>query len=201
MSTSEIDRAWTKFYSEYGSAMVAWQIVERELAILFSLLTKIPPDMAIRIFYAPRSFNGRIDVFKSALVTCSVSEETKSFTRQLITKAKKYSDCRNAFAHDQPLLHQFGMPPQFEILLADGKGQFQSDDEKKRYIDMAITVPDIAEIAVNFRHLGRLIEDFWSDLTRRSASLDILRERLAALPNLPPSKDQSQPYAEPKRPR
>jgi hypothetical protein len=200
-SESEIDRAWTKFYVEYGNAMVAWQIVEKELATLFSLLTKIPPDMAIRIFYAPRSFNGRIDIFKSALVTCNVSRDVKSFTRQLITKAKHYSDCRNVFAHDQPLLHQFGMPAEFQIVLVDGKGQFQSDEEKKRYIDMAITVPDIAEIAVNFRDLGKLIEDFWSQLMTRTASLDKLRERLAALPNLPPSKDQSQPRAQPKRPR
>jgi hypothetical protein len=192
-SESEIDRAWTAFYVEYGNAMVAWQIVERELATLFSLLTKIAPDMAIRIFYAPRSFNGRIDIFKSALVTCKVSEDIKSFTRKLLAKAKSYSDCRNAFAHDQPLLHQFGTPAEFAILLVDGKGQFQSDVEKKRYIDLAITVPEIAEIAINFRHLGKLIEDFWSQLTIRNTSLDRLRERLAALPNLPPSKDRSQP--------
>jgi hypothetical protein len=192
-SESEVDRAWTKFYVEYGSAMVAWQIVERELATLFSLLKKISPDMAIRIFYAPRSFNGRIDIFKSSLVTCNVSEDIKSFTRQLLTKAKQYSDCRNVFAHDQPLLRQFGTPAQFEILLVDGKGQFQSDEEKKRYIDLATTVPDIAEIAVNFRHLGTLIEDFWSQLATRSASLDKLRERLAALPNPRRPKDRSQP--------
>jgi hypothetical protein len=200
-SESEVDRAWTKFYVEYGNAMLAWQVVERELAILFSRLTKIPPDMAIRIFYAPRSFNGRIDIFKSALVTCKVSGDIKSLARQLIAKAKHYSDCRNAFAHDQPLLFQQtafpGEHAPAEIRLVDGKGQFQSDEEKKRYVDMAITVADITEIAVNFRHLGKLIGDFWS----QSASLDKLRERLAALPSLPPLKDQSQPYAEPKRRR
>jgi hypothetical protein len=132
-------------------------------------------------------------IFKSSLVTCNVSEDIKSFTRQLLTKAKQYSDCRNVFAHDQPLLRQFGTPAQFEILLVDGKGQFQSDEEKKRYIDLATTVPDIAEIAVNFRHLGTLIEDFWSQLATRSASLHKLRERLAALPNPRRPKDRSQP--------
>ena len=171
--------------------MLAWQIIESELATLFSLLTKIRPEMAIRIFYAPRSFNGRADIFKSALVTCDVSGEIKAFARQLITKAKSYSDCRNVFAHDQPLLHQFGMPAQFEIVLVDGKGQFQSPTEKERYMNVAITVSDIAEIAINFRHLGNLIRDFWSRLSMQNASLDTLRERLAALPNLPPPKGQS----------
>jgi hypothetical protein len=192
-SKSDVERAWIKFYTEYGGAMVAWQIIERELATLFSQLTKINPDMAIRIFYAPRSFNGRTDIFKSALVTCKVSDEIKTFARQLIRKARNYSDCRNAFAHDQPLLHQFGMPAQFEILLVDSKGQFQSPEEKKRYIDTAITVPEIAEITVNFRHLGNLIRDFWSRLSMQNSSLDTLRERLAALPNLPPPKGQFLP--------
>jgi hypothetical protein len=190
-SESDVDRAWNTFYVEYGSAMLAWQIVESELATLFSFVTKIKPDMAVRIFYAPRSFNGRIDIFKSALVTCDVPDEIKKFTRQIIAKAKHYSDCRNAFAHDQPLLYQFGCPAQFEILLVDGKGQFQSAEEKKRHLDIAIRTSDITEITVNFRHLGDLIRDFWTHMSIQNASLDKLRERLAGLPNLPPSKARS----------
>jgi hypothetical protein len=65
-SDSSIEQAWYRFYLEYGAAMYAWQEIESELATLFSLLSKIPPDMAIQIFYSARSFNGRIDTFKAS---------------------------------------------------------------------------------------------------------------------------------------
>jgi hypothetical protein len=62
-SFAEVDKAWNSFYLEYGPAMLAWQLVESELATLFSKITKIPPDMAIQIFYSATSFNGRIAFF------------------------------------------------------------------------------------------------------------------------------------------
>jgi len=64
---SEIEQAWHSFYLEYGTAMVSWQMLESELATLFSKLTKIPPDMAVQIFYSATSFNGRTDIFTAAL--------------------------------------------------------------------------------------------------------------------------------------
>jgi hypothetical protein len=196
-SESDIELAWTKFYAEYGNAMVAWQLIESELATLFSFLTRIPPDMAVQIFYSARSFNGRIDIFKSALVTCKCSKEIISFARSLITKAKQYSDSRNKFAHDQPLLQQRGHPATFEIIVVDGKGQFQSEKIRQQYIDAAVTVSDITEIATAFRQLAKLIGDFWSQLSTRTASLDTLRERLLALPSLRPSRDRGQRGAKP----
>ena len=62
--------------------------------------------------------------------------------------------------------------------MVHGRGQFQSDEVKKRYTDAAITVAQIREAAGAFRELARLIRDFWAHLTMRSASLDKLRERL-----------------------
>jgi hypothetical protein len=69
MSSSHRDpySAWNRFYQEYGTAMVAWQVLESEFATLFSKLTNIPPAMAIQIFYSARSFNGRIDIYKAGL--------------------------------------------------------------------------------------------------------------------------------------
>src|ERR1700675_4152885 len=97
----------------------------------FQYSPKIPPAMAIQIFYSARSFNGRIDIFDAALTASEASDEAKSFARALIKKAKKYSEYRNKFAHDQPLLHQYGSPAKFRVLMVDGKGQFQSDEVKK----------------------------------------------------------------------
>ena len=191
-SDSDVLRAWTSFYREYGLAMVAWQSVESELATLFSILTKIPPAMAIQIFYSARSFNGRIDIFDAALTASEASDEAKSFTRALIKKAKKYSEYRNKFAHDQPLLHQYGSPAKFRVLMVDGKGQFQSDEVKKQYVEAAAKVSDITEAGDCFVKLAKLIREFWAQSrAARTASLDKLREQFLALPNLPRTKGQS----------
>ena len=198
MSESDVNRAWSDFYREYGEAMVAWQLVESELATVFSILTNIPPPMAIQIFYSARGFTGRVDIYKAGITAGNAPAETKSLARSLINKAKKYSEYRNKFAHDQPRLRQQGHPARFDILMVDGKGQFQSDELKQQYLDEAVTVAEITEAATCFRNLANLVRDFWADLTTRTASLDTLRDRLLALPTLPPSKDQSRPRAKPR---
>jgi hypothetical protein len=200
-SDSAVKKAWSRFYQEYGEAMLAWQLVESELATVFSMLTKIPPAMAIQIFYSARGFTGRIDIYKAGITACGAPAEIKSFARALIKKAKKYSEYRNKFAHDQPRLRQQGHPAKFDILMVDGKGQFQSDEIKKQYLDEAVTVTEIIEAATCFRNLANLTRDFWAQLSTRSASLDILRARLLALPTLPPAKGLFPPSAKPKRQR
>jgi hypothetical protein len=204
MSDSEgTEEAWTKFYNEYGRAMVAWALIESELATLFSFLTRIPPNMAVKIFYAPRSFKGRTEVFKSAITVCDASDEVKIFTRSIIKKSDLYSDCRNKFAHDQPLLHQTSFPQRFEIVMVDAKGQFQNDKEKQNYIGKSVSTEGISEIATQFMNLALLIRDTWIEMTNsKLPSLDRLRERLDALPTLPRPKVQPQPPAKPpRRPR
>src|ERR1700726_323026 len=166
MATSETDRerlerAWTEFYVQYGSAMVAWALIESELATLFSRLTNIPPDMAMQIYYASRSFKGRTDIFKAALGTCKASDDIKTFARMIAKKAEHYSDCRNKFAHDLPLLSQTSrLPPEqttFDVLIVDGKAQFQSDKVKAEYMAKALNLEDIKRISINFHHLAEII--------------------------------------------
>jgi hypothetical protein len=201
MSSSDPDEAWSAFYLEYGPAMLAWQMVESELATLFSRITRIPPDMAIQIFYSATSFNGRIDIFSASLTASKAHEDTIAFAHSIIGRARSYSAFRNKFAHDQPLLAQRGRPAEFEVLMVHGKAQFQSDDVKKRHIDGAITLEQIKETAAVFRNFSELIRDFWTYPMTRPASLDRLRARLEALPTLPRPKDQSQKPAKPKRQR
>jgi hypothetical protein len=188
-SDSAVKKAWSHFYQECGQAMLAWQLVESELATVFSMLTKIPPAMAIQIFYSARSFRGRIDIYKAGITVCPAPAEIKSIARGLIKKAGKYAEYRNKFAHDQPRLRQQGQPAKFDILLVDGKGQFQVDDVKSQYLAEAITVAEITEAAACFRGLADLTRDFWSQLSTRTALLDTFRERLLALPTLPPAKE------------
>jgi hypothetical protein len=199
MSSSTPDDAWNKFYREYGQAMVAWQLVESELATVFSMLTKIPPPMAIQIFYSARSFNGRIDIYKAGITACTAPTEIKAMARGLINKAKKYAEYRNKFAHDQPRLRQQGQPAKFDILMVDGKGQFQIDALKSEYLARAVTIAEITDAAACFRNLADLTRDVWAQhLSMRAASLDKLRERLEALPILPRSRDQSKRPGKPK---
>jgi hypothetical protein len=196
MTPSGPDQAWARFHVEYGKAMLHWALVESELATLFSHLTAIAPNMAVKSFYAPRSFKGRADIFRSALTVSDASDVVKAFARSLLKKADQYSNCRNKFAHDQPLLHQCSFPAEFEIWLVDAKGQFQLDHEKKRYLDDAVTTADIADIAVQFMELAQIVRDAWIAMPNRNPpppSLDKLRERLAALPSLPRPKARSQP--------
>jgi hypothetical protein len=179
--------------------MVLWQVLESELATLFSRLTAIPPAMAIQIFYSARSFNGRVDIYIAGIIASSVCADTKSLARSVIKKAKAYAEYRNKFAHDLPLLRQQGQPAKFDVLMVDGKGQFQPDDLKNRYIADAVNMAQIIEAADCFERLGKIVQDFWSQLP--TASLDKLHERLDALPNLPRPKDRSPKSSKSKRQR
>jgi len=201
MSSSNPDEAWNAFYLEYGPAMLAWQSIESELATLFSRITRIPPDMAIQIFYSATSFNGRIDIFSASLTASKAHEDTIKFAHSIIGRARSYSAYRNKFAHDQPLLAQRGQPAECEILMVHGRAQFQSDDVKKRHIEGAITLAQIKEAAGAFRDFSEIIRDFWTYPMTRLASLGRLRARLEALPILPHPKDQSPKPAKPKRQR
>jgi hypothetical protein len=211
MSASNPESAWNDFYKEYGQAMLAWQILESEIATLFSFLTKIPPAMSTQIYYSSRSFQGRIDIFKGGLTAAQMPAEIKSFARAIINKARKYSEYRNKFAHDQPLLSQQGSPLQksvtFDIVMVDGKGQFQSDEVKKQYMNEAVPVSEITHAAVCFRQLADLTRDFWAHYRSQSpysrpqnAWLGTLQERLLALPNLPRKAALFPPPAKPSTP-
>jgi hypothetical protein len=198
MSSSDFDEAWNRFYREYGQAMVAWQSVESELATVFSTLTKIPPAMAIQIFYSARSFTGRIDIYKAGVTACTAPDDIKTFARELINKARGYTEYRNKFAHDQPRIRQH--EGEVDIVMVDGKGQFQIDEMKSEYLARAVTVAEITEAATCFQNLADLIRDFWAQLVTRSSSLNTLRARLEALPILPRKAALFQPSAAPKSP-
>ena len=151
MQTSEnVELAWTRFYVQYGRAMLGWAMIESELATLFSVLTRISPDIAVQIFYSPRGFKGRTDIFKASLNACKISEELRTLTRALLNKADQYSDCRNRFARDQPLLRQTALPAAWDILLVDGKRQFQDDETKRKDMVQAMPTQDIAVVADQF---------------------------------------------------
>jgi hypothetical protein len=83
----------------------------------------------------------------------------------------------------------------FEIVVVDGKGQFQSAELKKKYLDEAVTIAQIRETAGAFRDLATLIRDFWTQTTTRTASLEKLRERLLKLPNLRTRKANPRPVS------
>jgi hypothetical protein len=209
-SPHDPDDAWRHFHQEYGQAMLAWQLLESELATLFSFLTKIPPAMAVKIYYAPRGFNGRLDVFKEAISVATIPPEARSLTRSLLKKASRYSEYRNKFAHDQPLLRQHGSGPgkgaRFEIIMVDGKGQFQKDEEKTRYINDAVPVSEITYAAACFRQLTNLTSRFWiqiqshgeMSLVRQQPWLETLQAQLLGIPNLPRQGGLFPPSGEPK---
>ena len=205
MSSSDPEEAWRRFYQEYGNAMVTWQILESEIATLFSYLTKIPLPMAVQIYYSARSFNGRLDVYKGGVAASGLNAEAKAAARKIARKAKDYAEYRNKFAHDLPLLRQ--TPPTFDILMVDGRGQFQSDEVRRQYISDGIAIDEITYAATCFRQLADLTRHFWvqhrghGDAPHPPHSwLETLRERLLALPNLPRKEALFPPSAAPKRP-
>jgi hypothetical protein len=146
--------------------------------------------MAMQIFYSPHSFKGRTSLFRSSLEVCEATEDVKSLARAVIKKADQYSDCRNKFAHDLPVLNQPSQSPEdWYVTIVDGKAQFQTDERKRRYRTQAISVSDIEQISVNFQILGKLIWNFWGAMVNKQTStLEILRSQLVALPKLAESK-------------
>ncbi len=186
-----------EFLRRYGAAMSAWANVERELGTLFSFVTGMQPAMATQVFYSARSFNGRADMFKAALVTAETKETIKTLARAIIRKATRYNQCRAALAHDQPNYDYKG-----GIILVQGRAQFQSDEVKKLAVEQAITMDQLQNIAVNFEAFAKIIWDVWcAMLMSKTPSLDKYHERLALLPTAPHEKAPPSPAAAPKNRR
>jgi hypothetical protein len=184
------------FLRRYGAAMAAWATVERELGTLFAFVTAIKPAMAMQVFYSARSFNGRADMFRAGLIASDRSEAVKAISRAVLRRAKSYNEFRAKLAHDLPNYDYKG-----GIVLVDGKAQFQSDEVKKKAVDQAITMDQLATIAENFERLGVLISHLWQTVSAdKKPSLDIFHERLLRLPTDPRTKGQP-PHAATPKPR
>ena len=184
------------FMKQFGEAMGAWAVTERELSTVFALATGMKPEMAIQIFYSARSFKGRYDMFKSALIVAALPEDTKTCIRLILTRMNKYNECRTALAHN--------IPEQIDpkrMALIEGSAQFQRDEIKASARAKAITLETMHIISDNFNSLSNVVLDFWTEFLVQQPSLDTLRARLAQLPIDARSKDPPPPASPQKRQR
>jgi len=174
----------TEFLRLNGGAMAAWATVERELGTVFAFVSGMKPAMAMQVFYSARSFKGRFDMFKAALVAAEVTDNVKQLVRLTLRRASRYNEFRSKLAHDLPNYDYKG-----GIVLVDAKAQFQSDEIKKQAMDQAVTVDQLSAIAANFDALAQYLHSLWSDLAgSKTPSLGRYPELLAQFPTDPRTK-------------
>lgn len=140
--------------------------------------------MAMQVFYSARSFKGRLDMFKAALVSAEVPDNVKEIVRLALRRASKYNEFRTKLAHDLPNYDYKG-----GIILVDAKAQFQSDEVKKHATDQAITMDQLSAIAGNFDSLALFLHWLWSDnVGSKTPSLRRYPALLALIPTDPRTK-------------
>jgi len=194
--------AWNEFYLIYGAAMVAWSRVERELGTLFATVTGMKPDLAMRVFYSARSFQGRVDMFESAVTDSEIEDAVRNILKQALKRAGQYNSVRNIMAHDLPQ-RDFRDGPNFgQVVLIGPKGMFQKDDVKAKYVDRAITLDDLREVTENFNRLASVIEMLWAVFPiKRASSHGKYLELVLELPTSPYSKTGRKDAKSPRPPR
>jgi hypothetical protein len=188
MSAREAKILWDRFYYLYGNAMVGWSGIEKELATLFVVISGIKPAQAMQIMFAVKSgFPARKDIFVAVLSVSDIDPGTKEIVGLVLDRVGKYTQARNALAHDHPEIDwRKGSKSERQVILVHGRGFFQSDKVRAHYSQQALTMDEMQEITANFRELGKIIYDLWGQLAiGEKTSLDKYRERVSALPENP----------------
>src|ERR1044071_2674828 len=87
------------FYYEYGRALAYWASLEAALCDWFHFTTKMPPDMAAKVFYSARNFNGRSEMLEAAIAVSELTEDQEAFIKAATARALAYNSFRNRIAH------------------------------------------------------------------------------------------------------
>jgi len=100
-------------------------------------------------------------------------------------KLERFTWARNALAHDHPDIDlRKNSSTKGEVILVHGRGFFQGKELQEEYLRDALTLKKIEAIAINFRELGNIIFDLWSEISLKAKpSLEIYRKRVCALPD------------------
>ena len=180
-----------QFYLVFGKAMAAWGEVEYGMSLWFMLCTGLQYDVAKDLFFSPKSYSARSDLFSAALDTAGgtgsgfppvpprLEQHWLDFAAAGRNKAITYSSVRNRLAHG--VMHP-NRSPETEWRLKEPT-EWQS---KEGYTKSQLLV-----IARNFRDLSAILRMSYLAETRKESSAPFARA-LLELPNEADSNEVSE---------
>ncbi|SED12119.1 hypothetical protein [Bradyrhizobium erythrophlei] len=175
-----------QFYLAFGKAMAAWGEVEYGMSIWFMLCTGLPYDVAKELFFSPKSYSARSDLFTAALDTAggtahvwfpsSVSPRLDPHWLDFVAagrnKAIKYNSVRNKLAH--------GVMHPSRSSASDTEWRLKEPAEWQR--TEGFTQTQLLVISRNFRELSSILRISYLAQTRNEPSEPFVRA-LLELPN------------------
>jgi hypothetical protein len=191
------------FRVEYAMAMANWTQLESSLAHVFSQYTGLRPNMAYSLFFSVRTFDGRISLFKAGIPHSGLPKKYNPVLKAFANKARAIAEHRNSLAHDHfDIDTNPESPTRGELLLIDGKYQFQDKQTKLNAARAALTTRDFKSLQKTFCRLRDVLDDFW-----RSAFHNQLKQpskylhRLKTIRRLPLPRPEAPSPAKSKRKR
>lgn len=158
------DQKQKEFQVAYANAMARWAQVEGSLAMIFSMMAGITPALAYSLYYSLRSFDARVGLFKSAIPHSKLPKKDGATLRAFANKARALAAFRNTLAHGSFSLNMNRQSPTFgELILTDGKYQFQSDEVKSEGLKSALTKGDLIKLDRIFVRLDNVLNNYWAD--------------------------------------
>jgi len=167
------------FRTTYGELMEAWGRLESALFYWFMWTTGLDERMARAVYYSSRSFAGRRNMLKEALLLSKLDAPTRAFVEAALNKASLYSEFRNRATHGEPVWSE--NLSQYVLSDASWKRGGPGTD--------TVTIPQMRAATENVNALRTMLWDLPRPLYRvepdglRAASPQAYLERIRALPN------------------
>ncbi len=95
-----MDELEKEFYLPYGQAMAKWSQLEAAFGQIMARIIGINQDFAYALYYSARSFQGRLEMFRSTIPFAKTIPAGKTFFTEAANLAATYSSTRNHFVHD-----------------------------------------------------------------------------------------------------
>ncbi|MGY2988706.1 hypothetical protein [Bradyrhizobium sp. USDA 4508] len=182
-----------QFYLAFGKAMAGWGEVEYGMSIWFATCTDLHYDIAKELFFSPKSYSARSDLFSAALDTAGgtthiwlppslppkLDQPWLDFVVAGRNKAITYNSVRNRLAHG--VMH----PNRSSVSGTEWRLKEPSEWQRKE----GYTQPQLLIIARNFRKLSEILRMSWLGHARKESPEPFVR----ALLELPNEADSNEP--------
>jgi len=133
------------FHLKFGQLLAAWSHIESAFAEHFIRMLGADHSVARAIFFAPRSFLGRVDLIKAVLRSQRHRDELVLYLRAMIKKSRQYNEYRNRAVHGN-IMFVNGGNLHCQVVISEG-GDNELDE------DNAITLRRLSFAHENFQLL------------------------------------------------
>jgi hypothetical protein len=176
-------RAEREFYEAYGRAIAEWAVFEYCLSQLFAQVTDMHPTVAVRVFFAARTSQARLEMLSKALPAQAAHPDTLGAIKELVKKAGQYNETRNKLAHEYAIPRLNLETGEVEHVLAN-TAKLNDPLTNREQLSGGLTTQHLKEIEKGFRKLAEHSTNLALGFGRtKQHGKD--RDTIHALPNLP----------------